>query len=306
VDVGSGGSPVAVAQGVGALLPGTTYHYRLVAENASGKSLGSDQTFTTTLPPPAPAASTGVASGVTRTAATLAGTIDPNGLPTVYHFEYGESTAYGLRAPTADAEAGFGSANVEVSNLVVGLAPGTTYHYRLIAQSLGGTIYSQDRTFTTSTTPPAVATGAPSGVSQNAATVSGTVGTRGLQTIYGFETGTEAGSYGPPILAGSLGGAVSEGVSLNLGGLLPGVTYHYRIEATNVDGSTYGEDQSFTTPVFVNPFSVPVVLPFIGAPATAFPREEAVTTGPGKAKAKKVKRKHRKKKGKGRKRKKKK
>ena len=50
----------AVSQAVGSLSPGTTYHYRLVAQSASGTSFGADQTFTTATPllpqpgPPSP------------------------------------------------------------------------------------------------------------------------------------------------------------------------------------------------------------------------------------------------------------
>jgi hypothetical protein len=295
VDVGSGSSPVAVLQGVGALIPGATYHYRVVAENSHGKTVGSDRTFTTAQLPPGPTASTGVASGVTRTGATLVGTVNPNGGNTIYHFEYGTSAAYGVRAPAADGEAGFGGANVEVSVPVSGLAPGTTYHFRLVAQSLTGGSFGKDATFTTPASPPGAVTGAASGVSQNAATLSGTVETRGQQTIYGFEIGTEAGSYGPAILAGSLGGEASEAVTLDVGELTPGVTYHYRFEAVNQDGVVHGEDQSFTTPVFTNPFSVPTVLPFVATPAVTFPTgSQANTSAPnakGKPKAKKRRRK---------------
>jgi hypothetical protein len=46
--VGSGNSPLAVAQQVTGLLPETTYHYRLVADNGvGGPVFGADQTFTT-------------------------------------------------------------------------------------------------------------------------------------------------------------------------------------------------------------------------------------------------------------------
>ena len=33
-----------------------------------------------------------------------------------------------------------------------------------------------------------------------------------------------------------------------IGILVPGVTYHYRIKATNINGTSYGEDMTFTTP----------------------------------------------------------
>jgi hypothetical protein len=40
--------------------------------------------------------------------------------------------------------------------------------------------------------------------------------------------------------------------SVSLSGLTPGTTYHYRIEAKNVEGTSYGEDSTFTTKDFPN------------------------------------------------------
>jgi hypothetical protein len=45
--VGTSGSPSPLAAAVGGLVPGTTYHFRLVAENSGGVVYGNDQTFTT-------------------------------------------------------------------------------------------------------------------------------------------------------------------------------------------------------------------------------------------------------------------
>jgi Ca2+-binding RTX toxin-like protein len=53
VSVPAGGTSVAVKQAITGLVPQTTYHYRLVAENAIGKVEGEDLTFTTTALPTA-------------------------------------------------------------------------------------------------------------------------------------------------------------------------------------------------------------------------------------------------------------
>ncbi len=45
--VGASGSPSPLAAAIGGLAPGTTYHFRLVAENSAGVVYGNDQTFTT-------------------------------------------------------------------------------------------------------------------------------------------------------------------------------------------------------------------------------------------------------------------
>src|SRR6478735_3322537 len=78
-----------------------------------------------------PAATTGAASAITRSTATLNGTVDPNGSSVRWYFEYGTTTAYGLTSGGEDA--GDGDGEVPVAAGLQGLSPGTTYHYRLIA-----------------------------------------------------------------------------------------------------------------------------------------------------------------------------
>jgi hypothetical protein len=93
-----------------------------------------------------PTASTGAATGVTATKATLNGTVNPDGLPTRWWFEYGPTEAYGSR--TEVQEAGEGSEAVAVDAALEGLEPGTTYHYRLVAESEDGEVAGGDATFT--------------------------------------------------------------------------------------------------------------------------------------------------------------
>ena len=95
----------------------------------------------------APAVAAGSASGVSQTAATITGSVNPNGSSTSYHFEYGLTSGYGSSTPTQSA--GGGTATAAVSAALTGLAPGTTYHYRLVAANDGGTVASTDGTFTT-------------------------------------------------------------------------------------------------------------------------------------------------------------
>lgn len=99
-------------------------------------------------------------SGAVRTAEgfELKGTVYNYGGTTTYHFEYGTTTAYGISVPMADADAGTALAS-PVSQAVTGLAPDTVvYHYRLVStNSMEGTGFSEDGTFSTTvttTTPP--------------------------------------------------------------------------------------------------------------------------------------------------------
>ena len=81
--------------------------------------------------------------------ATIAGGIYPNGLNTTWWIQYGTTNAYGNQ--TAAADIGAGSAPVAVTGYIPGLTPGTTYHYRLVAQNSLGTTYGYDYTATTAT-----------------------------------------------------------------------------------------------------------------------------------------------------------
>jgi hypothetical protein len=101
----------------------------------------------------APAATTGPAGGVGDRSAALSGSVDPNGAPTSYRFEYGPTTAYG--STTATIGAGSGRGPVAAAATLGGLSPATTYHYRIVATNSGGVTYGADQSFTTtgSTTP---------------------------------------------------------------------------------------------------------------------------------------------------------
>jgi hypothetical protein len=105
--------------------------------------------------PPAPSASTGGASGVSYSGATLHGYVNPRGQVTDYVFQYGTSRAYGLQTPLAPA--GGGTSSVQVTQAVGGLQPLKTYHYRILATGPGGATTGADRTFTTPKIPLSVA-----------------------------------------------------------------------------------------------------------------------------------------------------
>ncbi|MCP4110235.1 MAG: hypothetical protein GY749_32725 [Desulfobacteraceae bacterium] len=145
---GSGTGSVSKSASITGLSTSTTYHYRIVATNDGGTSYGIDMTFTTEgTTVSKPTVATGSASSVTSGSATLSGTVNPNGDSTTYHFEYGHSTSYGHS--TTSTSAGSGTGSVSKSASITGLSASTTYHYRIVATSEGGTTYGSDRTFTT-------------------------------------------------------------------------------------------------------------------------------------------------------------
>jgi hypothetical protein len=127
---GHGTKPVAVSTTATGLIPGTTYHYRLVATSGSGTAVGADRTFTTAGNPP-PVVATGPASQISKNGATLTAVISPNKQATTYYFQYGTSTSYGLQSIPAAVPAG--TVPVTVTVTLTGLEARTIFHYRVVA-----------------------------------------------------------------------------------------------------------------------------------------------------------------------------
>lgn len=114
----------------------------------------------------APITTTGTATALTTSGATVAGTVNPGGLAADWRVEYGTTTDYGATVSgTPATSAGFTPEDVTAS--LTGLAANTTYHYRVVAEHAFGTGTGADQTFTTaavpSTTPAGGSTPAPAG-----------------------------------------------------------------------------------------------------------------------------------------------
>jgi hypothetical protein len=194
-----------------------------------------------------PAATTGAADSITTSSATLTGTVNPGGVATTYHFEYGTSSSYGLTTP--DTDAGSGSSAVSISAPLAGLTSDTTYHYRLVATNADGASQGADRTFRTSAgaRPPSVSSVAATGVGPASATLRANVTPNRLATTVRFDYGTST-AYGATTADQAIGAGTSRvTVSAAIGGLKTNTTYHYRAVATNAAGVTRGGDRSFTT-----------------------------------------------------------
>jgi hypothetical protein len=105
--------------------------------------------------------------------------------------------------------------------------------------------------------PPAVTTGAATGVTDTTVDLAGSVTPNGAETAAVFE-------FGPTLSFGSISsvadtgsGDVSVPLSGSLAGLQPGTTYYYRVVATNSAGTTFGTVASFTT---TGPASAPAAV----------------------------------------------
>jgi len=150
--IGSGATPVERSATLTNLKVGTTYHFRVIAENEAGISEGLDQTFVTVASAPVDAT---YATDVTATQATLHAQINPLGNDTRYYFQYGTggcaqnpgACANTPLPPGEDVGSGTGDVPGEVK--LSGLSPGTTYHYRVLDSNALGDTEGPERAFTT-------------------------------------------------------------------------------------------------------------------------------------------------------------
>jgi hypothetical protein len=190
-----------------------------------------------------PTVVTGPAEAVGQTSATLTGTVDPEGVERKYHFEVGTTTAYGLQ--TAEQTTGAGEEPEAVKAAVEGLAPATTYHYRLVAGGVAG----QDRTLRTAAAP------APPGISRlrvdektaTSARLSAMVDPNGSATTWYVEWGTSQ-AFGNRTPDQALPAGTSPvPVSAALDGLPPHRRIYWRVVATNATGVKRSGRTSFIT-----------------------------------------------------------
>ena len=198
-----------------------------------------------------PSVTTGAASEVQPSSATVAGSIDPAGGPeATCAFSYGTTTSYGASAPCIPAGP-FSSLTAVTANLT-GLAPSTTYHFRLDGTTTNGTTPGADESFTTSAhiaTPPTATIAPVSEVTSSTATFNGEVNPGGALTEYRFEYSSDGVSWTAlgAVSAGS--GEMAVPVSQLVTGLTPGTTYRVRLEASN----TAAEEDTSTEVTFATP-----------------------------------------------------
>jgi hypothetical protein len=291
----TGSVDVPESASVTSLQPNALYAVCFFATSESGATPGSTVTFPT--PPAKPSVDRQSTSGVTLIEATLKAQINPNNQPlTSCKFEYGETNTYGHELPCEPPGLeGYGDKPV-AANIVGGLTPAETYHYRVVAVNATGTTEGPDQTFTTLPFPPTVTFEAAT-AGTDTATVTFTANAQGGDTEYAVRYG--AGMTYTAQVQGDAGhsrGAVA--ITVSLPELAPGTTYHFSVKVQNAGGEESTPDQTLATleapspaakePTTTEgpPATVPLILvqpptpPLIAGPAVAFPTETGTVTPP--------------------------
>ncbi|MCX6277649.1 MAG: GEVED domain-containing protein [Bacteroidetes bacterium] len=216
----------------------------------------SDFTINLLPQPPAPTAITLDADGITSTEAVLHGTVNANGTLTNVTFNYDLYPYYYYSTVPGDPTTVTGSVDTPVSASLSGLHPNSTYHFRAVGESIGGTVQGAYLEFTTIAIAPTVSTGSATNVSGVSATLNGTVNANNLSSGVFFEYGLDTG-YGATVDGNpsNCTGFYDEPVTFSLTGLPMNTTYHYRIKSTNTAGTSYGDDMTFTT--LSTPYCIP-------------------------------------------------
>jgi hypothetical protein len=235
-----------IAANISGLSANTLYHFRIVATNSAGTRFGSDRTFTTLSVTGPPVATTNPATFVASFSATLNALLNPHGLSTSFHFDYGTTPSYGLTTAPQNRS---GNTFQAVGANVTGLTANTLYHFRVVASNGAGTTMGSDATFTTltATGPPVVITNGATNVTTSSGTLNGSLDPHGLTTTVFFQYGTTT-SYGSATPMQTQTGNTYRNITANINGLTPHTTYHFRMTATNAGGTRMGSDRTFTTP----------------------------------------------------------
>jgi hypothetical protein len=227
------------------LTPATTYYVRSFATNSVGTVYGTETSFTTNAT--APTLTTTAASSITKYAASAGGTISSNGGSVITASGICWSTT--ATPTTSDFKTTDGTTTGIFTSALTGLTAGTTYYVRAYATNAIGTGYGATQSFTTLSTssnnPVLASTTSATSITSSSAILGGNVTDEGATqvSVRGLVYGTTTGASTFSVTLGSGAGTFTGTIT----GLAQGTTYFVRSFATNVQGTSYGAETSFTT-----------------------------------------------------------
>ncbi|MFH0760707.1 MAG: hypothetical protein V2A67_04320 [Bacteroidota bacterium] len=231
------------------LTAGTTYYLRTYATNSKGTNYGAIVTITTAVAAIPPSINTTSISGITASTAASGGTITTDGGSAVTARGVCWSTSQ--NPTTADSKTTDGTGSGTFTSSLTGLSAETIYYVRAYATNAAGTTYGAQESFTSAAAavaPTVTTTSITANTTGVSATSGGNVTDAGNATVSArgvcWSTAQNPTTANSKTTDGSGIGSFSSSIS----GLTKGTTYYVRAYATNVAGTGYGSQVSFTTP----------------------------------------------------------
>lgn len=211
----------------------------------------------------APTVQTQQAITVTDVSANLRGTVTNSGNLIIHEKGFVVSLSPNMSNASYYISSG---TSTDFSYSLTGLSPNTTYYYKAYARNNRGIGYGNTQSFTTPTMP-SVTTAQVSGVTGYTAVCGGTVTSTGNATA---TRGVCWSTSQSPTVSDSHtnDGSGSGSYTSTLSGLNPGTTYYVRAYVTNIVGTAYGEQRSFTTSVVLPTVTTNDVTDNVGTTAT--------------------------------------
>lgn len=97
------------------------------------------------------------ATSIASTSTVLNASLAPNTLTSRFFFEWGATTNYGNATPSRLIAGALTNLTQPRTEVLAGLSPGLTYHYRAVGSNAQGKVFGQNQSFTISTNPPVLA-----------------------------------------------------------------------------------------------------------------------------------------------------
>jgi uncharacterized protein (TIGR02145 family) len=219
----------------------TTYYVRAYATTDAGTGYGDEITFSVG---GKPSVSTSSISGIDGASAESGGNVTDDGGFSVT--EKGICWSTSSNPTMSDNTTTNGSGTGSYSSSITGLSTSTTYYVRAYATNDAGTVYGEEKTFTTTDGLPEVTTNEVTNIDINSAKTGGNITDNGgfPVTVRGICWST---SQNPTINDNhTTNGSGTGSFTSEMTGLTEGTTYYVRAYATNETGTAFGEEKSFT------------------------------------------------------------
>jgi len=224
-----------------AVISGTTYTYRVYAFNSTGNSLNysNEITITTLL-----SISTNAITNVSTSTVTSGGNISFGGGSSVTSrgVVWSKNPSPNISLPTKTSD---GSGTSSFISSITGLSPNTTYYLRAYATNISGTAYGNEIIFSTL---PIVTTSSVTNIATTTVTGGGDISYGGGSSI--TERGVVWSTTASPTIVLSTkttDGSGTGSFTSSITGLTSNTTYYLRAYATNISGTSYGNEITFTS-----------------------------------------------------------